>query len=184
LINLWDCRQCTSQRHWSITNGEIEKVYWNTWDPFRFLATSDIGDIFTIDSRQEIIRNEDRMEKAHEEAVSGLALHSTWKNCLATCGVDGLVKIWRIEETGSKKPLKFVTKKKLNLGRLFCCSFCPDNPWLLAVGGESEDGIQLWDIRKDKKVIEEFGNSDSNGEKGVKKEEDEESNENEEDTQT
>lgn len=140
LLNLWDCRQCTSQRQWSLPTGEVEKVQWNQFDPFRFLVTSDAGDIFYIDSRQESVGDENRVEKAHEDAVSGksdpsrsvqdgageslflgLALHSTAKNCLATCGVDGVVKIWSLDNAG-QSPLRLVTKKKLKLVRTSCLS--------------------------------------------------------------
>ncbi|XP_033101650.1 periodic tryptophan protein 1 homolog isoform X2 [Anneissia japonica] len=148
IVNLYDCRDPdASCNSWNL-NGEIERVLWNPSNTNTFLASTEDGFVYNLDVRLE---KPVFTLKAHEKAVTGLALTSETHNCLTTVSADHFVKIWDITDD---KP-SLIISKDMKMGIMNCLGNNPDAPTVLAMGGEN-DGVRLLDLRTMPEVSKRF----------------------------
>merc|ERR1712226_343156 len=72
-----------------------------------------------------------------------------------TCSTDGYLKMWKVELTNKTNPVKLVRRKRFATGAVHSIALNPDNEMSIALGGE-KGGVQVWNIVKDKEIMEAF----------------------------
>lgn len=141
LVRLYDCRDEVSTMQWAL-DGEVERVLWDPYNPFGFLASTEEGNVYYLDARQDkTLWN----LNAHSDSCTGISLSSDCPGCLVTVSADRSLKVWDI---ASGKP-EFIIEKRFKLGLLHCISACPDVPFVFCMGGDNKQhNFRLWDIRE------------------------------------
>ncbi|RDD41182.1 Periodic tryptophan protein 1-like protein [Trichoplax sp. H2] len=145
-IQLTDCRIQESAIRWNTAN-EIEKVIWNPFCPAVFLVGLYDGSVYAFD-----VRNRDYIFRicAHNMSITDLALSYQTEGLLVTSSIDKTVKVWDI--TGNTP--KFISSKNLNIGKVYCSCFCPDNASIM-FGGE-KNSVSLVDLNEEFIVYSHF----------------------------
>ncbi|XP_014673009.1 PREDICTED: periodic tryptophan protein 1 homolog isoform X2 [Priapulus caudatus] len=145
---LFDCRDpSNNHKAWQF-DGEVERVIWNHFEPFYFLASTETGFVYYVDVRQT---GTVFTLRAHTKAVTGLSLSNHIAGCLTTVSADRTCKIWDLKDN---KP-ECVLERDLHLGHLQCCTPCPDAPYIVAIGGE-QSSVKVWDIKDNATVRNHF----------------------------
>ncbi|XP_035679787.1 periodic tryptophan protein 1 homolog [Branchiostoma floridae] len=135
---LYDCRSPKDSHKSWVLSGEVERVMWNHFSPFHFLASTDDGFVYNVDIRTD---KPVFTLSAHPQAVTGLSLSSAVPGCLVTTSSDKTLKVWDIQD--NKPALMF--QKEMKMGGLTCARSCPDSPFLFAMGGE-KDSLRVWSV--------------------------------------
>ncbi|VDM92415.1 unnamed protein product [Onchocerca ochengi] len=150
-VGITDCRKCDALfRQWEVS-GEVERLTWNHFSPFYFFVVTENGHFYYMDTR----KNEPIIsKKIHEGGARSVVQSYYTKDLLSTCGEDGMLKIWRLQENSSD--LELITEHNVNLGGLHTCRFSPDSGSIVAVGGEKEEMIKIVDISKFEEVRTAF----------------------------
>ncbi|XP_031557007.1 periodic tryptophan protein 1 homolog [Actinia tenebrosa] len=143
-----DCRSPESNiKSWKF-NGEVEKVIWNHFSPFNFLASTDNGCVYCCDVRTD---SPVFTINAHDSAIGGMSLSSQVPGCLLTASADNTIKVWDIKDD---KPA-FILSRDMKMGHIMNASCCPDSPFVFALGGEKQ-GVQLFNIMESGPVRRHF----------------------------
>ncbi|CAD5120263.1 DgyrCDS8832 [Dimorphilus gyrociliatus] len=144
-VRLFDCRDPkTANKCWKMP-GEIERVCWDTFDPFYLCASSDSGHVYRMDVRSD---KPLLCSKIHDKAVTGLSI--PMKNVLATVGQDNFVRIGNQENEFS-----LLYEKDLGMGPLHCLSSRPEKPTTVVVGGHNEIRVlNLYNVPCIRKLID------------------------------
>ncbi|XP_066596151.1 periodic tryptophan protein 1 homolog [Prorops nasuta] len=150
MIRLFDCKDESMTQCIKI-QGEVEKVAWNHFNTNYFLASTNNGYIEYMDIR----KNKPIWQICgHQKEVTGLSLSSSYKDMLITTSNDGNIKVWDIS-TETEPAL--VWQKKTNLGAIQCLASNPDNPLILAVGGDNKaHNFKVMDLSEIPEVSEIF----------------------------
>lgn len=145
-VRVYDCRSADVHKTWTL-DGEVERVTWNQHDPYHFLTSTDTGNVYYVD-----VRNESTVFtlKAHTSATTGLVLSSGIAGCLLTASSDKTIKLWDFRDD---RPT-MVHSQDMKLGELHCAQCCPDSPLLFAVGGERE--FRVFNLKKNALVAKCF----------------------------
>ncbi|XP_058758997.1 uncharacterized WD repeat-containing protein C17D11.16-like [Vicia villosa] len=77
---------------------------------------------------------------AHDGSVTSVCYNPQHTNILATASLDGTVKLWDL----SNNQQTCVASKNPGVGGIYSISFSEDNPFIMAIGGESGK-LQIWD---------------------------------------
>ncbi|XP_026485055.2 periodic tryptophan protein 1 homolog [Vanessa tameamea] len=145
-----DCRATDAHRAWSL-GPEIERVVWDTHNPFCFAMSNNEGKVAYVDCRQdEPLWTID----AHQKEVTGLIISDNVPGLLITVGSDEKFKTWDIT---SSSPLQ-ISERSVRVGQVLCASQCPDAPFSLAVGGDNKECfIEIVDLTTNEEVMNRFG---------------------------
>ncbi|EDS26311.1 wd-repeat protein [Culex quinquefasciatus] len=133
MVKVFDCRTTTNDSasflSWAV-GGEVERVCWNHHSEFHFVASTNEGRIHYCDVRRpgETLWS----KEVHEKEITGLVLSSKVRGMLATASADGTLKLWDMDEEDAK----LVYKKNPKMGVIQCLDECPENPFMLAMGGD------------------------------------------------
>lgn len=151
---LMDCMQpdtaLSSALQWEVQE-EIERVVWNPNDHNYFMLGDNGGSIHYADRRQptKFLWS----HKAHEQEVSGICFNSAKPNLLSSTSIDGNLKIWKF----NSQEIEHVYTHELGLGRLQCMDPCPEDPFTLAFGGETDRACTIYNIKNSEAVRRVFG---------------------------
>lgn len=131
-VKLFDCRQSSEEssqyKKW-LVEGEVEKVKWNPNEKYHFAVGTNGGKIYYFDSRTtEPLWTVD----AHEKEITDLAFNTKSKNAFTSTSVDNMLKVWNINETSCN----LVHSKHFKVGKIYCLDTCPENNWIVGVGGD------------------------------------------------
>lgn len=149
-VKVYDCRNPDDNlQSWTL-DGEVERVLWNHFQPFTFLASTDSGFVYCYDVRTA--KDPLFRLKAHDDAVSGLALSNQVAGCLVTASADQTYKVWDIQ---NNKPSLIVSKDP-KMKAIHCIQSSPDSAFVIALGGE-RDGLRTADILSHAPVAKQFG---------------------------
>lgn len=142
-VKLWDCRSSdASFKSWTV-DGEVEKVLWNHFDPFYFYVATGSGFVYGFDARtdQAVFTL-----SAHSKGVTGMALSAYCPGCLITTSEDKSLKIWDVVD---HKPVFVFEKEALTVGSVFALASSPDEPFVVAVGGDNKTlGFAVVDLKE------------------------------------
>ncbi|XP_064617957.1 periodic tryptophan protein 1 homolog [Liolophura sinensis] len=146
-VKVYDCRSpVDGHKSWDL-KGEVERVTWNHFSPFHFLASTDKGTVYCLDVRSD---KPIYTLSAHTEAVTGLCLSNQVAGLLVTASSDKSIKIW---DTHDSKP-SLILEKDMKMNEIHCLESCPESPYTFAIGGQSE--LKVWDIRESASVKRHF----------------------------
>lgn len=153
-VRLYDCRDPeTLQQNAKIWNfnGEIERIAWDPHDGNYFFASTNQGNIYYCDVRQD---RQVWSKNVHEKEVTGLALNAKCKGMLTTTSSDGSLKVWKYSESDAN----LVYEEEVGIGQIQCIGVCPDNPFTVAVGGDNKrKHLRVIDTRESDSVRRSFG---------------------------
>jgi len=151
VVRLFDCTNESNCKQWKV-DGEVEKVLWNHFNPFTFLAATDKGVVQMFDARVD-----DKplwTLNAHSDGINGMSLSSQCPDCLVTGSSDKTIKVWDIADN---KPT-CIQERNMKLGMIHCLAGCPDAPFVTVMGGDkSSDNLKVLDIRENSGVRSRFG---------------------------
>lgn len=153
-VKLFDCRDPdaigATAKVWTF-GGEIERVLWDPNAQNCFLASTNTGKVYYGDVRQE---GKLWSKRVHEQEVTGLSVNGNCAGMLSTSSSDGTVKVWRYDGSGAK----LVHEDNTSVGRIQCMATCPENPLLIAVGGDNKNkNLRLINVTDYESVKREFG---------------------------
>ncbi|KAL1437354.1 hypothetical protein MTO96_001415 [Rhipicephalus appendiculatus] len=142
-VKLWDCRNTdASFKSWTV-NGEVEKVLWNHFDPFYFYVSTDSGFVYGFDARTDLAVF---TLSAHSKGVSGMALSAYCPGCLVTASEDKTLKVWDVLD---HKPVFVFEKEDLTVGTVLTLASSPDEPFVIAIGGDNKSlGFSVVDLKE------------------------------------
>lgn len=131
-VKVFDCRATTNDsasfQTWEL-EGEVERVFWNWHNKDQFVASTNDGRIHYVDVRQQ---HPLWSKEIHEKEVTGLLLSSRVKGMMTTASADGSLKVWDYNDEDAR----LVYKKNPKMGVLQCLGECPENPFIVALGGD------------------------------------------------
>lgn len=148
-VRVYDCRS-ESFKSWTV-EGEAERVLWDHFNPYCFLASTEAGHVYYMDAR-----NDEKplwQLNAHTKSCTGLALSSQCPGCLVTASQDKNFKVWDIQ---SGKP-NFICEHDFKIGGIYVATACPDAPFAFCMGGDNRsENFKVWDIRQSAAVLDRF----------------------------
>jgi len=137
-----DARQATPTiRKAAVGAADPEAVHWVTSDPFKFVVTTEAGDVLCFDLRkmstEKICKKPVWSVNAHKGACSSVAFGLDGR--FVTTGVDGMAKVWSL---GDQPTL--LGEKAMAAGPVFSVSAIGDDLNFFAFAG-NEAGI--WNLQ-------------------------------------
>ncbi|XP_053687175.1 periodic tryptophan protein 1 homolog [Sabethes cyaneus] len=131
-VKVFDCRSTTnessSHKTWDL-GGEIERVCWSHHNEHHFVASTNEGRVHYVDVRA---KHPLWSKEMHEKEITGLVLSTSVKGMLSTASADGKLKVWDFDDQDAR----LVYKKDPKTGVIQCLDACPENPFMLALGGD------------------------------------------------
>ncbi|WWD21581.1 hypothetical protein CI109_106067 [Kwoniella shandongensis] len=170
-VKVWDSRAVDDAIGVKVAS-DVECVRWDPWEPTSFFVSLENGLILAYDSRTLSSSKSGPLApaqakytlSAHDGAASALDINPHIRGCIATGGMDKMVKVWNIldEETegvkGRKREISLATSRDLGLGKIFTARWSPDaeSPLAIAAAG-SKANIQVWDVASNPGARKAFG---------------------------
>ncbi|WWC68026.1 uncharacterized protein I206_101945 [Kwoniella pini CBS 10737] len=172
IVKVWDSRAAQDAIGVKVAS-DVECIRWDPWEPTSFFVSLENGLILAYDSRT-LSSSKDGKNlsnaqpkytlSAHDGAASALDINPHIRGCIATGGMDKIVKVWNIldEETegvkGRKREISLATSRDLGLGKIFTARWSPDpeSPLALAAAG-SKATLQVWDVASNPGARKAFG---------------------------
>lgn len=154
-VRLYDLRSNSDSAEegllkWKVRGGEVEKVVWNPVDLDNFIVGTSDGQLHYADKRKpsEFLWS----IKGHNEEISGLCFNTEKKNLLTTTSTDGILKIWKFDES----LISQVHEHDFDMGILHCMKQCPEDPYTLAFGGSKVPRCRVYNIKNFEAVRRAF----------------------------
>ena len=142
-VALLDCRSGATSASYKVP-ADMESLAWDPFQPNHLYAALENGVVVCID-----VRNADQPLynfQAHPGAVSSLGFSASVPGFMCTASEDKTIKVWDVAscQSGSSQSPEAVAYKTMNVGKLFALQFFPDNPFLLATGGDA-GMVAVWE---------------------------------------
>ncbi|WVW78351.1 hypothetical protein I302_100305 [Kwoniella bestiolae CBS 10118] len=172
IVKVWDSRAPEIAIGTQV-GSDVECIRWDPWEPTSFFVSLENGLILAYDSRTlSSSKGSNNLStaqpkytlSAHDGAASALDINPHIRGCIATGGMDKIVKVWNIldEESegvkGRKREISLATSRDLGLGKIFTARWSPDpeTPLTLAAAG-SKATLQVWDVASNAGARKAFG---------------------------
>ncbi|WVR04706.1 hypothetical protein IAU60_001717 [Kwoniella sp. DSM 27419] len=171
IVKVWDSRAVDDAIGVKVAS-DVECIRWDPWEPTSFFVSLENGLILAYDSRTLSSNKTGSLSSAqpkytlsaHDGAASALDINPHIRGCMATGGMDKMVKVWNVldEETegvkGRKREISLATSRDLGLGKIFTARWSPDpeTPLTLAAAG-SKAQLQVWDVASNAGTRKAFG---------------------------
>mmetsp|Transcript_78555 Transcript_78555/g.230444 ORF Transcript_78555/g.230444 Transcript_78555/m.230444 type:complete len:440 (+) Transcript_78555:117-1436(+) len=151
-ISLLDVRQ-PGQAASAPLPAEAECAIWRRHRPFECLASADNGSLACYDVRKVVGKAPEKEMmlwsiQAHEIACTSVQ-DCPVQDCLVTCGLDGMAKVWNSPGTSPKLAME----KNLHAGPLFACQSSSEEPGLFCFGGKCP---VMWDLTSEQLLTDVF----------------------------
>ena len=151
------------------TTADMECLQWNPHNAATFAVSTEDGNVTLFDARNNKQPVWRLAAHAGGKSCSSVAFNSVVDGMMATASTDKTVKIWDIRtaeiggddaKSGADSSAEgggpvCVETKSMGVGEVFCVNFYPDDPYILACGGE--DGkVALWETNESNNVSRRF----------------------------
>jgi len=132
---------------------EAECSIWSRHRPFECLSSVDNGGLACYDVRKVANKATEKemvvwSMQAHDVACTSVQ-DCPVADCLVTCGLDGIAKVWSSPGTTPK----LIMEKNLNAGPLFACQSYVEAPGLFCFGGKCP---VMWDLTSEQLLVDVF----------------------------
>ena len=122
-------------------------MLWDPFNPFHLYVSMESGEVACIDIRNAGVGDGGAAAatagkstvfqfQAHERTTSAISFSSRVPGMLTTASIDKTVKIWDVSSATTSGIPHLVAYKSMNAGKLFTMQCNPDDPFLLAAGGD------------------------------------------------
>lgn len=139
-----DTRESSQSKNvWNLS-ADVEQCAWDIHNPQYFVVSMEDGSVNYYDTRQGKKGKPLWRLAAHSKPVCSVSFCWGCTSLMATSSIDKTVKFWDISDN---KP-ELVSTIQPKQGALFAATFCKDQPFLFAAGGE-KGSMKVWDIRID-----------------------------------
>jgi len=166
-VKVWDSRAVGGVVTTGRLGADVECVKWDPWNAMDFFVSLENGLILCYDARTLSSSSAGGAQpqpkytiSAHDGPCTALDVNPHVRGCIATGGMDKIVKIWNVNEEqlaeGGKREISLVTSRDLSVGKVFTVKFSPDSPLTLGAGG-SLAKLQLWDVSTNAGARAAFG---------------------------
>jgi periodic tryptophan protein 1 len=154
-VALIDCRSGATTATYRVS-ADMESMAWDPFQPSHLYASLEDGVVVCIDVR----KCEDPLFafKAHDKTVSSLSFSASVPGYLCTASEDKTIRAWDVAACQAGRSLvpEQVSYKSMQVGKLFALQFFPDNPFLLATGGDS-GLVAVWESDEMEEIQKRFG---------------------------
>ncbi|GHJ87398.1 hypothetical protein NliqN6_3800 [Naganishia liquefaciens] len=158
-VKVWDTRAAQDGLSTGGLGSDVEAICWDPWAAMDFYVSLENGLVLCYDARM-LGKDAPRPKytiSAHDGPVSALHVNPHVRGCIATGGMDKLVKIWNVqEEDDARREISMVTSQDLGVGKVFTIRWSPDSPLTLAAAG-SHARLQIWDTASNAGIRQAFG---------------------------
>ncbi|KAJ9122496.1 hypothetical protein QFC22_001924 [Naganishia vaughanmartiniae] len=158
-VKVWDTRAAQDGLSTGGLGSDVEAICWDPWASMDFFVSLENGLVLCYDARNlsDAAPRPKYTISAHDGPVSALDVNPHVRGCIATGGMDKLVKIWNVqEEEDTRREISMVTSQDLGVGKVFTLRWSPDSPLTLAAAG-SHARLQIWDTGSNAGVRQAFG---------------------------
>ena len=154
-VALLDCRSGTTVAEYTLAE-DVETLEWNPFDPNQLFCALESGTVVCIDRRYPDATQFQFL--AHDSVVTGLSFSAKVPGMMATASTDKTVKVWDVlgEDGGPRSAPKMIAYKSMAVGKLFGLEFCPDEPFVLAAGGD-KGMLAIWESDEQVMIEDYFG---------------------------
>ncbi|KAG0239672.1 hypothetical protein BGW41_007555 [Actinomortierella wolfii] len=140
-VAVFDSRAPTQRATWKL-QADVECLRWDPHDANFFYVATEDGMVQYMDARQPSQAPLYRLH-AHDKAVSSIDINANVRGCIVTGSTDGQVKVWDLKDN---RPSMVTSRNvKSDIGQVFSVTFCPDEPFHLAMAG-SMGQVSIWDL--------------------------------------
>jgi len=159
----------SSPPRWKV-DSDVEGLTWDVHSEHTFYVSTESGRLYSFDARRPIPSTTSGGEEAygaiwtlqaHDKPLSCFSINPVVPGYIATASTDRSVKLWDAHaenNDGETKGPSLVVSRDVGVGKVFGCSFAPDDEvgFRLAVAG-SKGSVQVWDTSTNRGVREAFG---------------------------
>ena len=154
-VALLDCRSGATTATYNVP-ADMECMAWDPFQPSHLYASLENGVVTCID-----VRNSKAplfAFQAHDKTVSSLSFSASVPGYLCTASEDKTIRAWDVAacQAGRSITPEQVSYKSMQVGKLFALQFFPDNPFLLATGGDS-GLVAVWESDEMEAIQQRFG---------------------------
>ncbi|EPY49539.1 WD repeat protein [Schizosaccharomyces cryophilus OY26] len=132
-------------------DSDVENVAWDPHNENNFFVGSDAGILYYCDARD--MSKPVWQLQAHDGPISCLSVNPNVPSFVATGSTDRMVKLWN---TSDHTP-KLIVSRDLDVGRVFTCSFVPDESISFHLAASGSKGlVRVWDTATNSGVRRAF----------------------------